>query len=94
MWLDKPNRLAYIVGMMNNTNHSDVAELTIRIASAPCGASDAFMHPACCGGNLIGVEFHDMTIVELLQQDIIICDSCGERIVPKGVSLSGPKGMA
>jgi hypothetical protein len=58
--------------------------LIIRIASAPCGASDAFMHPACAHG-LDGVEFHDMTIVQLLEQEIVYCDGCGERILPKGV---------
>ncbi len=61
--------------------------LVIRIAEAPCGASSAFLHPACCGDSLHGVEYHDLTIVQLLEQQIIYCDGCGERIVPAGVSL-------
>lgn len=59
--------------------------LVFRIASAPCGASDAFMHPACAHG-LRNVEFHDLTIVDMLDQGITFCDSCGERILPAGVS--------
>lgn len=66
---------------------ANTQDLTIRIASVPCGASDAFMHPACCGNNLSGVEYHDLTITELLQQQIVYCDGCGERIVPQGVAL-------
>lgn len=64
-------------------------ERTIRIASAPCGAGDAFLHPACANG-LSGVEFHDMTIGQLVEQQILVCDGCGERIVPKGVDKSKP----
>lgn len=64
------------------------SSLVIRIAEVPCGASSAFLHPACCGSSLNGVEYHDLTIVELLQQDIVYCDGCGERIIPKGVTLA------
>lgn len=62
-------------------------ELIFRVASAPCGASDAFMHPACAHG-LQDVTFHDLTIGELLEQQIVSCDSCGERILPKGVTAA------
>lgn len=54
--------------------------MTIRIASAPCGAGGAFLHPACAS-DLSGVEFHDLTVSELLEQQIVFCDACGKRIV-------------
>lgn len=64
--------------------------VTIRIAEAPCGASSAFLHPACAHG-LTGVEFHDLTVGELARQEIVTCDGCGERILPKGVDT--PEGL-
>jgi hypothetical protein len=71
-----------------NTAQATNDALIFRIAEVPCGASAAFLHPACCGDNLSGVEYHDLTVVELLEQQIVYCDGCGERIVPKGVSLA------
>lgn len=62
----------------------------IRIASAPGGAMGAFLHPACAAG-LEGVEYHDLTIAELVDNDIVTCDRCGERIVPRGVSKDPTK---
>jgi hypothetical protein len=58
--------------------------LRIRIAAVPCGAGDAFVHPACVS-DLSQAEYHDLTVVELLDQQIVYCDSCGERILPRGV---------
>jgi hypothetical protein len=65
-------------------NIRNVRNLTIRIATVPCGASHVFMHPFC-GSTLAGVAYHDLTIAELVEQAIVVCDGCGACIVPKGV---------
>lgn len=77
--------------MANTTTErkQSAAAMTTRIAEVPCGAGSAFLHPACCGSDLSGVEYHDLTYVELLEQQIVFCDGCGERIVPVGLSLAG-----
>lgn len=72
---------------LTNTTERDPSELIIRIAIVPCGASSAFLHPACVNPELLSeVEYSDLSIGELLAQEIVFCDGCGERIVPKGVS--------
>lgn len=59
----------------------------IRVATVPYGATVAVLHPACVPADLDRDEvlYHDLTIRELLDQGLIACDSCGERIVPRSV---------
>lgn len=64
-----------------------LSTLTIRIAAVPGGAMDAFIHPACVI-DPTRATYHDLTIVELLEQDITHCDACGMRIVPINVQLA------
>ncbi len=66
-----------MVGFMHTTPRS-----TVTIASAPCGAGDAFLHPTCARG-LRHVELHTLTRAELAEQAIVYCDACGQPIVSK-----------
>jgi len=64
--------------------------ITIRVATVPFGASPAIVHPACVSANFDRdeVEYHDLTVADLRDQDIVACDVCGEPFVVPSSSIN------
>lgn len=59
---------------------------TVRVALIPYDRASAVVHPACVPATLdrATVQLHDMTRVELLDEQVLDCVICGERILTDG----------